>query len=77
MRRGCKTWMRSASAGDSKDAWAGCNQDCFEADPGSKSGKTLNGSKINGKGRKAELILSVPSLRIYQFATLHSNRIST
>lgn len=72
MKWGCKTWMRGASAGDSKDARAGCNQDCFEADPGSKSGK-----RLNGKGRKAELILSVPSLRIYQFATLHSNRIST
>lgn len=75
-RQGCKTWIRSASAGDSRNAWAGCNQDCFEADSGSKSGKTLDRSKINGKGRKVELIILVPSLRIYQLAALHSNRIS-
>lgn len=76
VRQACKTWIRSGSSGDSKDAQAGCNQGCFEADSGSKSGKTLEGSKINGKCKKVELILSLPSLRIYQFATLHSNRIS-
>lgn len=76
VRRGCKTWIKRAGAGDSKDAWAGCNHDCFEVDSGSESGKALGRSKINGKGRKVELIISVPSSRIYQFATLHSNRIS-
>lgn len=66
----CECWRLS------KDPWADCDQDCFEADSGYKSGKTLDWNKINGEGRKVELLLSVPALRIYQFAPLRSNRTS-
>ena len=66
----CECWRLS------NDPWADCNQDCFEADSGYKSGKTLDWNKLNGEGRKVELLLSVPALRIYQFATLHANRTS-
>lgn len=60
----------------SNDPWADCDQDCFEADSDHKSGKTLDWNKLNGEGRKMEFLLSVPALRIYQFATLHLNRTS-
>lgn len=64
----CECWRLS------KDPWADCEQDCFEAYTDYKSGKTLNWNKLNGEGRQVELLLSVTALRIYQFITLHSNR---
>lgn len=66
----CKCWRLS------KDPWADSDQGCFEADSGYKAGKTLEWSKLNGNSGKAELLLSVTASRIYQFATLHSNRMS-
>lgn len=55
----CECWRLS------NDPWADCDQDCFEEDSGYKSGKTLDCNKINGDGRKVELLLSLPALRIY------------
>lgn len=66
----CECWRLS------KGPWEDCEQDCFETYSGYKSGKMLNWNKLNGEGRKVELLPSVPALRIYQFTTLHSNRTS-
>lgn len=56
----------------SKGPWADCDQDCFEAYSGYKSGKKINWKKANGESRKVELPHSVADLKICRFTTLSS-----